>query len=107
MGRPQQSYSENQRKEVRKAYRASKDIKEKDRLLCLRLRIERAYASKQIADIVDCREGFVKKSSAIMAVKGYLQSYAASMGATTGISAMKRKKHCWPLFCPWQKKGGF
>jgi len=61
MGRPQQSYSENQRKEVRKAYRASKDIKEKDRLLCLRLRIERAYPSKQIADIVDCREGFVKQ----------------------------------------------
>ena len=61
MSRPQQSYSESQKTEVRKAYRSSKDTRERTRLLCLRLRIERAYTSKQIADIADCSEGLVKK----------------------------------------------
>jgi transposase len=61
MSRPQQSYSEAQKTEVRKAYRTSKDTREQTRLLCLRLRIERAYTSKQIADIADCSEGLVKK----------------------------------------------
>jgi len=61
MGRPQKTYSAEQRKEVRKAYRASKDTREQTRLLCLRLRVDRGYSSKQIADIVDCSEGLVKK----------------------------------------------
>jgi transposase len=61
MGRPQQTYGAEQRKEVRKAYRASKDTREQTRLLCLRLRIERGYPSKQIAEIADCSEGLVKK----------------------------------------------
>jgi len=57
----QRIYSEAQRAEIRKAYRASKDSREKTRLLCLRLRIERAYGSKQIADIADCSEALVRK----------------------------------------------
>jgi len=61
MARPQQSYSAEQRKEVRKAYRVSKDTRERTRLLCLRLRIERAYPSEKIADIADCSDGLVKK----------------------------------------------
>jgi len=61
MSRPQQAYSEAQKTEVRKAYRASKDTREQTRLLCLRLRIERAYPSKQIAEIAGCSEGLVKK----------------------------------------------
>jgi transposase len=61
MSRPQQTYNEAQKTEVRKAYRASKDTREQTRLLCLRLRIERGYTSKQIADIADCSEGLVKK----------------------------------------------
>jgi len=61
MGRPQQTYSAEQRKEVRQAYRSSKDTREQTRLLCLRLRIEKSCPSKQIADIVDCSEGLVKK----------------------------------------------
>lgn len=61
MSRPQQMYNEAQKAEVRKAYRASKDTREQTRLLCLRLRIERAYTSRQIADIADCSEGLVKK----------------------------------------------
>jgi len=61
MGRPQQNYSADQRKEVRKAYRASKDTREQTRLLCLRLRLERGYPSSQIGEIADCSEGLVKK----------------------------------------------
>ena len=61
MGRPQQIYSEGQKQEVRKAYRTSKDTREQRRLLCLRLRIERAYPARQIAEIADCSEGLVKK----------------------------------------------
>jgi len=61
MGRPQQRYNEAQRKEVRKAYRSSKDTREQTRLLCLRLRIERGYPTNQIAGIADCSEGLVKK----------------------------------------------
>ena len=61
MGRSQQIYSEEQKKEVRKAYRSSKDTKEQKRLLCLRLRVERSYPAKQIAGIVDCSEILVRK----------------------------------------------
>ena len=61
MGRPQQTYSAEQRKEVRRAYRSSKDTREQVRLLCLRLRVIKAYPANQIADIVDCSEGLVKK----------------------------------------------
>jgi transposase len=61
MGMRQQQYTSEQRQEVRRAYRASKDTREQTRLLCLRLRIERAYPSSQIADIADCSEGLVKK----------------------------------------------
>jgi len=61
MGMRQRTYSEEQKKEVRRAYRASKDTREQIRLLCLRLRVERAYAARQIADIADCSEGLVKK----------------------------------------------
>ena len=61
MGRPQQKYSEEQRKEVKKAYKTSKDTREQIRLLCLRLRIERGYSATQIASIADCSEGLVKK----------------------------------------------
>ncbi|MDR0325540.1 MAG: hypothetical protein LBI19_05535, partial [Oscillospiraceae bacterium] len=35
MGRPQATYSTEERKEVRQAYRSSKDVREKQRLLCL------------------------------------------------------------------------
>jgi len=61
MGRPQQAYSVEQRAEVKKAYKASKNTREQTRLLCLRLRIEKSYPSRQIAEIVDCSEGLVKK----------------------------------------------
>lgn len=61
MARPQQTYSAKQRNEVKKAYRASKDARERTRLLCLRLRIERAYPSEKIADIADCSNGLAKK----------------------------------------------
>jgi len=61
MGRPQRYYSEEQKQEARRAYRTSKDTREQRRLLCLRLRIERAYPAKQIGAIVDCSEGLVKK----------------------------------------------
>jgi transposase len=61
MGRPQGLYSEEQKKEVKHAYRGSKDTKEQRRLLCLRLRIERGYPAAQIADIADCSVGLVKK----------------------------------------------
>jgi transposase len=61
MGRPQATYSTEERKEVRQAYRSSKVVREKQRLLCLPLRVERAYPAKQIADIADCSEGLVKK----------------------------------------------
>lgn len=61
MGMRQQQYTAEQLQEVRRAYRASKDTREQTRLLCLRLRVERAYPTKQIADIADCSEGLVKK----------------------------------------------
>jgi len=62
MGRPQQSYSAEQKKEVKKAYQSSKDVRERTRLLCLRLRMERGYPSEKIADILDCSEGLVRKA---------------------------------------------
>ena len=61
MGRPQQKYSKEQKEEVRRAYRASKDTREQTRLLCLRLRIEKGYTAEKISEIGICSEGLVKK----------------------------------------------
>jgi transposase len=61
MGRPQQDYSEEQRQEVRKAYRISKDAREQKRLLCLKLRIERSYPSVEIAAITEYSESRVRR----------------------------------------------
>ena len=61
IARPQKTYSDEQQKEVKRAYRTSKDTRERTRLLCLRLRIERSYPSEKIADIADCSDGLVKK----------------------------------------------
>jgi transposase len=61
MGRPQQQYSEEQRQEVKVAYKVSKDIKEQKRLLCLKLRIERGYPSEEIAAITEYSESRVRR----------------------------------------------
>lgn len=61
MARPQRKYSEKEKLEIKKAYKESKNVKEKKRLLCLKLRIEKGSSSKEIAEIVDFTESFVKE----------------------------------------------
>ena len=56
MSRTQGMYQVEQKAEIKQAYKASTDTKEQKRLLCLKLRAELGYSSKQIASIVDCSE---------------------------------------------------
>jgi transposase len=53
MGRPQITYTEEQKAEIKKAYRTSKNKKERSRLLCIKLRVLKGMPTKQIAEITD------------------------------------------------------
>ena len=56
MGRPQIMYNDNQKQEVKQAFKISVDAKEQKRLLCLKLRIEQGFNAEQIAEIAECSE---------------------------------------------------
>ncbi len=59
MARPQRIYSEQEKIEIKRAYKKSKNVKEQKRLLCLKLRIVRGYSSNNIASIVGYSSEFV------------------------------------------------
>jgi len=56
MGRPQTTYLDSQKQEIKRAFKVSTDAKEQKRLLCLKLRVEQGFNAKQIAEIVECSE---------------------------------------------------
>lgn len=58
-GRPQKIYSDEQKLEVKKAYKKCHNAKEKSRLLCLKLRVIKQMPTKQIASILDLSEGYI------------------------------------------------
>ena len=59
MGRPQKTYTEEQKQEIKKAYKKSKDVKERSRLLCIKLRVLKGMSSCQIAVITDLSPNYV------------------------------------------------
>lgn len=59
MARPQKKYSEKEKKVIAKHYKKCKDRKEQKRLLCLKLRILKGVASKEIAEIVGFSVSFI------------------------------------------------
>ena len=59
MGRPQKTYTEEQKQEIKKAYKKSKDVKERSRLLCIKLRVLKGMPSSQIAVITDLSPNYV------------------------------------------------
>jgi transposase len=56
MGRPQATYQESQKQEIKQAFKISTDAKEQKRLLCLKLRMEQGFNAKQIAEILEYSE---------------------------------------------------
>ena len=61
MGRPQKTYSEEEKVAIKKAYKKCKNIKEQKRLLCLKLRIVKGFSSKYISEIVGYTTTFVNE----------------------------------------------
>lgn len=61
MARPQRKYSEQDKKIIQKAYSKCKDVKEQKRFLCLKLRIEKGFSSKQIAEVVGYSPTFINE----------------------------------------------
>jgi len=61
MGRPQTVYQEQQKQEIKQAFKTSADAKELKRLLCLKLRTEQRLDTKQIAEILEYSEIQVRK----------------------------------------------
>jgi transposase len=61
MGRPQILYLDKQKQEIKQAFKTSEDAREQKRLLCLKLRTEQGFSTKQIAEIVECSEIQVRK----------------------------------------------
>ena len=59
MARPQQKYSEKEKKIITNEYEKCKDIKEQKRLLCLKLRIVNGTSSKEISEIVGFCVSFI------------------------------------------------
>jgi transposase len=59
MARPQKQYSEEQKAEVKEAYKKSRKSKEQKRLLCVRLRVCKGYTTNKIAEIVEFKPTFV------------------------------------------------
>jgi transposase len=59
MSRPQKQYSEEQKVEIIKAYKDSKNAKEQKRLLCIKLRVCEGYKTKQISEIIGYASTFV------------------------------------------------
>ena len=56
MGRPQIMYQDSQKQEIKQAFKASTDVKEQKRPLCLKLGMERGLDAKLISEIVECSE---------------------------------------------------
>lgn len=61
MGRPQKTYSEEEKTAIKKAYKKCKNTKEQKRLLCLKLRIVKGFSSKYISQIVGYTSSFVNE----------------------------------------------
>lgn len=61
MARPQKTYSEEDKKAIKIAYKKCKNTKEQKRLLCLKLRIVKGFSSKYISEIVGYASTFVNE----------------------------------------------
>jgi len=60
-GRPIQKYSEEQKIEIKRAYKNSHSQKESNRLLCIKLRVIQGMTTLQISKIVDYAVGTIDK----------------------------------------------
>ena len=58
-GRPILNYSEEDKIEIKKAYKKSHNLKERNRLLCVKLRVVQGMTSLQISKIVDFSIGTI------------------------------------------------
>src|SRR5665647_1940784 len=58
-GRPILNYSEEDKIEIKKAYKKSHNLKERNRLLCVKLRVVQSMTSLQISKIVDFSIGTI------------------------------------------------
>lgn len=61
-GRPQKTYTEEQKREINKAYKESRNAKERTRLLSVKLRVTKGMSTKQIADITELSESFINET---------------------------------------------
>ncbi len=59
IGRPQRTYTEEQKEEIKNAYKKSRNVKERSRLLCLKLRIVKGMTRRQIASITELSEPYI------------------------------------------------
>lgn len=58
-GRPQKAYSDDEKLEIKKVYKNSRNPKERGRLLCIKLRVVKGMPTKQIAVITEYSEGYI------------------------------------------------
>jgi len=78
-GKPQKIYTEEQKTEVKKAYKEAKNSKEHNRLLCLKLRVLKGLTTGQISEITELSFSTV--------------SHVISVYNRSGIEAIKIKKY--------------
>lgn len=77
-GRPQKKYTEEQKQEIIKAYKKSHDVKERARLLSVKLRVAKGMSTKQIAGITELSESYINET-----IRNY---------TLRGIDSIKAKK---------------
>lgn len=80
IGRPQNTYNEESKKEIKNIYKKSHEKKERSRILVVKLRVIQGMSAKEIATIVDYSCGYVAEI-----INKYDQF---------GISALTSKEYC-------------
>ena len=105
MARPQKTYSEEQKKTIKKAYKKCKDIKEQKRLLCLKLRIVKGFSSKYISEIVGYCASFVDEIISTYNKYGLIGIEAKEQGGNHKNLTFEQEKELLDSFAKQAENG--
>ena len=105
MARPQKIYSEDEKTIIKKACKKCKNIKEQNRLLCLKLRIVKGFSSKYISEIVGYRASFVDEIISIYNKCGLTGIEAKKQGGNHKNLSFEQEKELLDSFSKQAENG--
>lgn len=105
MARPQKTYSEEDKKTIKKAYKKCRDPKEQKRLLCLKLRIVKGFSSKYISEIVGYCSSFVDEIISTYNKQGLAGIEAKEQGGNRRNLTFEQEKELLDSFSKQAENG--